>query len=260
MRIYIYDGSFEGLLTAIKQCLTYNGKVSEITTPERYQPDLFSDGMEIKTISEEARKFYRQLEGLSKEITATISYAFLSEQSGVEMLIYEYIKTVFRYGVEVITNMNHPAIYKLYYLRRKVLFEIGRYHGFVRFQQLPNGIFYSPIEPDYNIVQFLAPHFSARFADQRWMIHDIRRGTGIFYDLTHCVYLSWVDRNHPLIRLVLEHPEENALPANIMELKYQRLWKDYFKAIAIQERHNTKVQRQHMPRRYWKHLIEDVEV
>lgn len=259
MVIYIYDGTFEGLLTSVKRCLSCNDQVSEITTPKRYQPDLFSEPIEIETSPEEARAFYRQLETLSKEIASTITYAFLSEQTGVETLILDYIKTLFSEGVEVITNLNHPAIYRLYHLQGKVRHEIGRYHGFVRFQKLSNGIYYSPVEPDYNIVQFLAPHFTARFADQCWMIHDIRRETGIFYNLKHCVYLSWIDRDHPLLQPVLGNSRENALSADITELTYQLLWKRYFKDIAIEERHNPKVQRQRMPRRYWKHLIEEVK-
>jgi probable DNA metabolism protein len=37
---------------------------------------------------------------------------------------------------------------------------------------------------------------------------------------------------------------------------YQRLWKTYFTHINIQERKNLKLQRQHMPRRFWKYLPE----
>jgi len=259
MMIYIYDGTFEGLLTAICHGLRHNHAISDITTFQRYQPDLFSKVVEIETVSDKARDFYRKLESLSKEMTATVSYAFLSEQPGMEMLIFDYLKTIFLHGTEMITNMNHPAIFRLYHLRRKVRHEIDRYHGFVRFRQLSNGIFYSPIEPDYNIVQFLAPHFTARFADQCWMIHDILRETGIFYNLKQCVYLPRVPRDHPLVRPVLDPSKENALAADVTELKYQHLWMRYFKEIAIMERHNPKVQRQQMPRRYWKHLIEEVD-
>jgi len=37
---------------------------------------------------------------------------------------------------------------------------------------------------------------------------------------------------------------------------YQKLWKSYFTHINIQERKNLKLQRQHMPRRFWKYLPE----
>nr|WP_315988235.1 DUF4130 domain-containing protein [Desulforamulus aquiferis] len=37
---------------------------------------------------------------------------------------------------------------------------------------------------------------------------------------------------------------------------YQELWKEYFKSTAIQGRKNPKLQKQFMPTRYWKYLIE----
>jgi probable DNA metabolism protein len=41
---------------------------------------------------------------------------------------------------------------------------------------------------------------------------------------------------------------------------YQKLWKSYFKHITIQERKNLRLQRQHMPRRFWKYLPEKQQV
>ena len=40
------------------------------------------------------------------------------------------------------------------------------------------------------------------------------------------------------------------------ERRFQLLWKNYFRALAIPERLNEKQQRRMMPRRYWKHLTE----
>ncbi len=40
------------------------------------------------------------------------------------------------------------------------------------------------------------------------------------------------------------------------ERKYQELWKTFVKAISIETRKNLKVQKQFMPRRYWKNMLE----
>ena len=40
------------------------------------------------------------------------------------------------------------------------------------------------------------------------------------------------------------------------EKLFQDLWKGYFKALTIKERINLKLQKQHMPRRFWKYLTE----
>ncbi|MEN6596618.1 MAG: DUF4130 domain-containing protein [Proteiniphilum sp.] len=40
------------------------------------------------------------------------------------------------------------------------------------------------------------------------------------------------------------------------EEMFQELWKGYFKAMTIKERINPRLQRQHMPKRFWKYLTE----
>jgi probable DNA metabolism protein len=40
------------------------------------------------------------------------------------------------------------------------------------------------------------------------------------------------------------------------EKLFQSLWKSYFEAMAIKERVNLRLQRQHMPRRFWNLLTE----
>jgi probable DNA metabolism protein len=40
------------------------------------------------------------------------------------------------------------------------------------------------------------------------------------------------------------------------EKKYQELWKEYYVSASIKSRVNLKAQKNHMPVRYWKHLIE----
>lgn len=42
------------------------------------------------------------------------------------------------------------------------------------------------------------------------------------------------------------------------ELDWQKLWNVYFKSIEIRERSNPRLQRQHLPVRYWKYLTEEI--
>ena len=37
---------------------------------------------------------------------------------------------------------------------------------------------------------------------------------------------------------------------------YQKLWQQYFNSVNIAARKNMKLHIQHMPRRYWRHLVE----
>lgn len=51
--------------------------------------------------------------------------------------------------------------------------------GLVSFSSLQNRMFYSPIEPENDIVEFLAPHFCDRFCGESFLIHDVGRGKAL---------------------------------------------------------------------------------
>ena len=55
------------------------------------------------------------------------------------------------------------------------------------------------------------------------------------------------------------HLKDGLLSPDIMdkdERLFQRMWKAYFQSIAIKERLNPRLQRQHMPQRFWAYLPE----
>ena len=37
---------------------------------------------------------------------------------------------------------------------------------------------------------------------------------------------------------------------------FESLWKTFYNSVNIKERENIKLQKQHMPKRYWNHLTE----
>jgi len=124
----------------------------------------------------------------------------------------------------------------------KVAGERHRLMGLLRFQLLQKNIYYAAIEPDHNIVELLAPHFAARMSDQNWVIHDVRRDLAAIYNQE-----EWIATRFTLQqRLELAQEEDY----------YRELWKQYHQAISIKSRTNPRLQRQCMPQRYWKHLVE----
>ncbi len=114
--------------------------------------------------------------------------------------------------------------------------------GLLRFERLEDGPYYAPMAPDHNILCLMAPHFASRLADQKWAIHDVRRGFAVLYD-----GVRWTVET-------AEEIERSALASE--ESLYQQLWKEYFKKAASPDRKNLQLQRQFMPRRYWRFLTE----
>ena len=66
---------------------------------------------------------------------------------------------------------------------KRVDWERIRLLQFVRFQKAADGTFFAAVEPEKNALPLVTGHFKDRFADQRWLIYDIRRAYGYYYDL-----------------------------------------------------------------------------
>lgn len=260
---YLYDGTFEGLLTLIATAMTRNWELDEIagisaTGPQQF--DLFTQIETITTDAKLAQSYFEHhlAERFSEELLTDIIYCCHSELAGVELLLLRFIHGLLGKGERFAGNIADPTVFKFGRIRDRVAHEIHRYHGFIRFRKLPNAVYYAAIEPDHNVIRFLAPHFTARFADQSWLIHDLKRNTGLYFDLERCSFLTDFEILPELVRASVPY-EPGCRKDDCFDRKevaYQELWNAYFQQIAIRERENRKAQRQRMPERYWRHLVE----
>lgn len=127
--------------------------------------------------------------------------------------------------------------------------EIHRLHAFVRFEKLEDGMFFAKVEPDFNVLPVSFKFFKDRYADQKWMIYDLKRKFGVVYDLKSTEFFYPEKEQLDLLKSSERfHHEE--------EKKYQKLWQRYFTKTNIMERKNMKLHIQHVPKRYWKYLTE----
>jgi len=238
--IYVTDGSFEGVLTAVFEA--YKNKTEPediIVSKDGYQLSLLP-AMEIASDSEKSSRVEKAIvEKMGREALETIYRAYLSDSPDAGMAIYNFIKIGLKTGRRVLSYLQHPDILKVHDMSSRVLKETHLFLGILRFRKLKNGIYYSKIEPDGNIIAFLAEHFAARLSDQPWIIHDAKRGICALYNTIEVVFTD-----EP-IRLKEDFQDE-----------FEALWKRYFDTIAIESRKNLKLQRKFMPKRYWKNLIE----
>jgi probable DNA metabolism protein len=180
---------------------------------------------------------------VSQEAFSTARYAFHSQKSGIELLVWRYLVFGLQVGRRLCLMMAQEHVHSVNRIARHVSHEAHKYKGFVRFREVEAGFMYARIEPESDILPLIVPHFVGRVGDRPWMIHDLCRNQAALYDLT-----SW--------RLVgdIELTAEPTLTAT--EHDYAALWQRYFQRHAIPERHNPKLQQQHVPLRYRKHLVE----
>ena len=249
-KILVYDGSFNGYLTAIFIAFEQKLVIADIQKDSQLQSGLFSDVETVYTDVDKAKRVWNGIEKKSTTAIKNIYFSFLSEQKGIELLLYRYIQKLFSKTEMLHLNFSDDHVLKVAQLAKSVGREKHRMEAFVRFQLTKDGIYFSNIEPDFDVLPLISKHFKSRYADQKWLIYDVKRKYGLYYDLNSVemvtLKLNEVHTNKTI--------KSTAFTAG--EYEYQDLWNNYFKSTNIASRVNMKLHIQHVPKRYWKYLSE----
>ncbi len=249
--ILIYDGSFDGFLTCVFQTFEQQLSVVAIYTEDAAQPGLFSIPEIVVTNFQKAERVKKGLqEKLDPGGRRQIYFSFLSELPGIELLLLEYIKLIFTDNNFSSRDFGNPLILRISQTAKMVSREKHRMEAFVRFMLTKDEIYFSHIEPDFNVLPLILPHFESRYADQKWLIYDLKRKYGLFYNLHETNYIS-LDISGEIF-----NKNYQASVYSASEMEFQELWKQYFNSTNIKSRKNLKLHRQHVPKRYWKYLSE----
>jgi probable DNA metabolism protein len=179
-----------------------------------------------------------------------ILYVWLSELNEIDKLLFRYICKIFDTQQKIVYNFGDAEILEVQKIARKVAHEALYIKQFVRFQKTADNIFFAPIRPIYNALSLTINHFTDRFADQQWIIYDLRLKYGYYYDLHNTREIVFSDNNS----LIVSKIEESIMAKD--EKLFQDMWKGYFKAMAIKERINPRLHRKNMPVRFWNEITE----
>lgn len=253
MIAYLYDGTFEGLLTLVFEAYERKAYPDVIMKNGEVQPLLFGDPIEVFTDEVKSNRVWKGLhQKISRKKARMLYRAFLSEQQSIELLLFRIISSVFDKGNTDLNDYRQPDILELRKLDKMIGREVHRMHAFVRFRKSTDGLYFALIEPDFDVIPLIGSHFKKRYADQPWLILDIRRHYGIHYDLREMKEVRLMEKARSMRELY------HATPEGIEEGDdgYQELWRTYFKSVNIPERKNLKLHLQHVPVRYWKYLPE----
>ena len=241
MTRYRYDGTIEGLLTAIDHILRYEADPQKVVLNPQ-QETLFDEGVFIATDAERSDILIRKFSAAYPENARQVMYVILSEKEETETSLLHYIHMVSLYGSRIEAHLTHPAVHAVHFLARKVSREVHRFKGLLRFAMLEDGSYLARMEPDFNIIQPLSRFFTQRLRTQEWFIYDVKRSLVSHWNGSRLDFGTLESFCSP------EFAEE--------EQEVQRLWKTFFAHIAIPERKNPGLQRSFMPMKYWRYLIE----
>ena len=248
--IFLYDGTFEGFLSAVFDAFTAEDDVA-IEKKEGWQPLFFTEPVEVETVTEKAERVAGKLLSVcGRHGFSAIIQIFLSEAENAETYAFYLIKSVIKYGSNAFSRFQDEKIAGAMAVRKKVSKECERFLGILRFTELSNGVFYAPIEPDHNIIPLIAGHFCERLSGTKWMIHDLRRGIAVYHSEGKMENVEFVDEMTSHLNMA------DLLGKSENEDDFAKMWRGYFKTIAIETRINPKLQRQFVPQRYWKYMQE----
>jgi len=248
---YRYDNTFPGFLSAVFEVWD-RGRLPARIVPNDVIPGLFDESIDVSTANNRSERVWKGIERIGgKSLCRRFLHVFLSRETGVEDLMLSILQQLFHENRNVINDLTLEEVLRFTQLERKVLREVHRLYMFLRFEQAADGIWFAPVEPKYDILPMTLNHFKSRFADQHWLIYDTRRGYGFSYD-TKSVEEVTIDQ--PVFDKATGNLPSEAKSRD--EQQWQEMWRSYFKYIAIKERINPRLQRQFMPKRFWKYLTE----
>lgn len=241
--VYLYDGSYDGLLTAVFQAYARKEVPDAIAEEQGLQVDFGQQVFEIATDEALARRVETGITSkLGSPVHQKIWTVYLSGSSDKATVIYRYIRRGLSVGRRIYSDLAHPDVLAADKLYSLVGRESHLLKEFLRFSELTGGVYYAKITPEHYVVPLMMPHFVDRYSVQPFMIHDRTHGVAGVFDGKGWYMVETADLQLPDI--------------TVDELQFKRMWKQFYDAIAIRERLNPRCRRNHMPKKYWQNMTE----
>lgn len=238
---YLYDGTFEGLLT----CIYYHykaGKATGIYDASCYQQSMLKDFETIETDTQRAQIVSDAIIcKISREAYVDVYYCYLSDDEQKANIILEFLIFAFKYGRKTMNFYTHEKVFQLNQASMRVSREVHKFLGILRFSDA-SGILFSRFSPDNDILILLTEHFTNRYRFEKFIIYDEKRKKAVLY-----ADEFWEIKENVNIEDIEYSGEEKMI---------QKLWKQYFTDLAIKERTNSSLQFQFVPARYRKNMAE----
>ncbi len=241
MTRYLYDGTAEGLVSAIAQLLDSGTDPMLATLAER-EDTLFEEGLFLRTDSDAVEALFSKLKQRAPDAVNAIRYCLMGDAGGLGTSLLRYVALALVHGDRINGHLTDDDVKAVVTMARKAGRELHRMKGLLRFEQMRDGAYLARMEPDHDVIQPLARHFSRRLRAQRWFIVDLRRQSAASWDGSALQFGTLEQFSRP------ELSDE--------EVAVQEMWRTFFRTIAIPERRNPKLQKSNMPAKYWKYLTE----
>lgn len=240
-RIYLYDGSFAGLLCCVFTAISEKEFPADIL-PEYTEQLPLLPTRTIETVREQAERVYRSIPiKMSRAAKELIEQAFFCALPQKELLLLDFFRQGYRYGGRVMNRLTDDTVSKLVKAVKHFSNEVHRFKMFVRFADY-SGMLGAKIAPKNDVLPFLVDHFTNRFPNETLFIYDETYHKALLY--------------RPFEAKIVPMEEFAFGEETKEEQDYQDLWQIFYDTIAIEGRINEKARMNHMPKWYWKNITE----
>lgn len=249
MVVYRCEDSLEGIFTAIYLAYEEKRNHADILLSLDDEPLLFTEDVRVIPDLEKTRKVMNTLNRrFGEDNYLSLCEALATEDERKAQAVYATVVDGLKRNVgkgHLFDNLADDNVNQAFFLAKAAWREIHHLKGFVRFQELENGVLYTKISPGCNAMTFLMPHFADRLPIENFVIYDAKRNLfGI-----HPAGKQWY--------LLCGEEERLLMPEfSKEELQYQELFKGFCHTIAVKERKNSQLQRNMLPLRFREYMIE----
>ena len=219
------------------------------------EPMLFAEDVQVLPDWEKTRKVMNTLNRrFGEKDYLSLCMALASEDEEKAQAVYRTVVDGLKRKINaghLFDNLADDSVNKAFALARNTCREIDHLKGFARFQELENGVLYSRIGPKNNILTFLMPHFADRLPIENFVMYDDRRNLfGIHPAGKQWVLFCGEDGGTE------SEGRLSKLKFSEAELQYQELFRDFCRAITIEGRRNSQLQRNMLPLRFREYMVE----
>lgn len=238
---YLYDGSFQGLLTCVFESFTRRELPERIESRPSDQMSLL-DTHVVETDREKAARVLNSIpEKIGPRALRLVYHAYLSCLADKERQILDFLRLGYQKGSQALSMLAYPCVLALCKAERALLQEADHYRGFVRFSDY-GGILVAIIRPKNSVLPKLKRHFCDRFSQERFLIWDKTHGLCLIHGQHRSEIFPCFDFRPPA-------PEER-------ERYFRNLWRGFYNSTGITQRENLRCRMSHMPKRFWDQLPE----
>lgn len=237
--IYVFDGTFDGFLTAVFDAAQSHDPLDGVT--DSLDQGTFFPTTQVVTSAFKAGRVRTFLDTRTgPDMGEMVRYAFLSADPDRFTHITRTLHLARKHGARAVDLLDDNVL-GFRKCAKEAMHETHRFTGLTRFSELADGTLYAVIAPKHNVMPPLLAHFAARYPRERLAVYDEGR------QLLGMLEAGMVN----LHQVTMERPVHTQ-----DEQDARRLWRAFFESVAIRERLNPNLQRQHMPKYTWRNLTE----